>query len=101
MSVNQYVWFAKKDIDFTRYGFDDDNGSYTFWRNNTKRIEIRKRDLRMYFNGLVSDVLVLFQKLIKDDVVYYEEARKVKKHFVMVSDEELETIKKMRGENNE
>ena len=52
MSVNQYVWFAKKDIDFTRYGFDDDNGSYTFWRNNTKRIEIRKRDLRMYFNGL-------------------------------------------------
>lgn len=101
MSINQYVWYGKKDIDFTKYGFEDEVGSYVLWRCNTKRIEIRKRDLRMYFNGIISDVLVVFHNLIINNAIYYTEARKVKKHLVMISDEELETINKMRGKINE
>ena len=44
-----YYFYAKKDIDYTKYRFVEDNKEWTIWRG-TRRITIKKQNMSVSFN---------------------------------------------------
>lgn len=100
MHLNQYVWWAKRDIDFIKYGFKEIEYYFVYEINDNYRIYISKKELRVEFRQLTNDAMVKVAELIKDNIIYYTSNIKVKeKH--LITREEWEVIKKMRGDNND
>ena len=97
-----YCFYAKKDIDYTKYGFVDEGTELIILRD-VRRITIRKKDYSMSFNCITTEILKIFMDMIKDDVVFVKnfKAKPKRNHYMGLTDEEYEIIKKMRNEENE
>ena len=105
--TNKYSWYAKKDIDLTKYGLSDTKEKYSYYsymyfseKMKSSKILIRNSDNLMSFSNITNESLVILSKMLKDGVIYYVENEKYyldKK----ITPEEWEAIKKMRGGKNE
>lgn len=97
----KYCLYAKKGVDYTKYGFVEESGHFTIWRT-TRRIDIKKSDYSLSFNNITNEILKIFADMIKDNVVIIREYKdhKPRTHYINLSDEEYEIIVKMRNENS-
>lgn len=87
--------FAKPNVDYTKYGFKDDGRDCSYWFNNTRRMYFDKKNLRVYFNCMTTEVLFVFYLLAKDNVIEFKQVTKA--HTITLTNEEYEVIMKMRG----
>lgn len=97
--MNKYVWYAKPDIDFKKYGFIENESDYRFWQTNTTRICIEKRTHKVWFNNVFNDIVVKIAELLKDNAIYYEEKTKIKTYKIELTQSEWELILKRRTNN--
>lgn len=96
-------FYAKRDIDYSKYGFvlSENKKEWVIWRG-TRRITIRNDNNSMSFNSITNEILKIFMEMVKDDVIIvkpYKE-RKPRSHYIALDDEEYELIQKMRCEKD-
>lgn len=94
--MTKYQCFVKENIDYSKYGFKEENGQYRFWCSGLVRMTITNK-YQLQFNQVMADVLKVFSEMLKDDIVYFQTKEDVKKHTIKLSDEELKVIQEMRN----
>lgn len=87
--------FAEPNVDYSEYGFRDNGSEWVYWFNNTRRMYFDKNNLRIYFNCMTTEVLFVFYRLVKDNVIEFKKV--IKSHTITLTNEEYEVIMKMRG----
>ena len=92
------VFKVAKNADLRVYGFVKEDKEWILWRR-TRRLWVGL-DRLLHFNSLTNEVLKVFYQMIKDNIVEYKEVpnNKAMYHYVTLSDEEFEQLKKKRGE---
>ncbi len=95
LMANNYLCVAKENVDFSRYGFIRQKGEWIFSLNNTKRITVKKDGI-MRFNNVSIDVLMVFSKLVKDEVIYFQRKEDSRTRSIVVSPKEYQLIMELR-----
>ena len=95
---NFYFYYAKKGIDYTKYGFADEGKEWVVWEN-TRRITIKKSNMLMSFNMVYSKILKIFMDMVLDNVIIVKKYKEhgPRKHYINLTDEEYQIIKKRRA----
>lgn len=103
MRMNEkYYFIAKKDVDYSKYGFEQHEvgGEWIFNFGGLRRIWIDKKR-QIHFNIVVSKSLYIFMKMIQDGVAEVRESRPINyksRHYCILNDEELQMLEKYRKE---
>ena len=96
----KYCFYAKKDINYSKYGFIHEDNEWVIWRG-TRRISIdEKRNNYMSFNMITNEILKIFMQLIKDDLIIFKEKpdqREPRYHYIGLTEEEYELIQRRRN----
>ena len=101
----KYCFYAKKGIDYSKYGFKKDTYrnkiEWVIWRG-TRRITIEEsKGNYLSFNNVTNEVMKIFMDMVKDNVVIFKEKpdhREPRNHYIGLTQEEYEMIQKKRNE---
>lgn len=95
----KYCFYAKKNVDYSKYGFHHSDGQWVIWRS-TRRITIKDSDMSMSFNCPTNEIFKIFMDMVRDDVVIVKEWKDKPRryHYINLDDDEYQMILKKRGE---
>ena len=97
-----YYFYVKKDVDYKKYGFVEDNKEWIVWRG-TRRITIKKANMSVSFNMITNEILKIFSDMVRDGVITCSQVITTPRryHYIGLDDEEYKLIQKRRNEKEQ
>ena len=94
---NKFVCIAKPNVDFTKYGLKDDKTDYNLFLNGLLRIRVNKKGMRkVVFNISTVDSIKVICEMYKDGAISFEPNVKIKRHYLVLTDEEYKLVMEKR-----
>ena len=78
-------------FDYEDLGFRETDEEVCFWQNGTKRIIINKKNNRVQFNCITMEVLMVFTRLVKKNLITFSYVSK-RIESVTISKQEYEDL---------
>lgn len=92
---NKFVCVMKKEVDFSKYGFELEFGNWRYF-DRTLRIEINTKSKKLHFNNVTVDVIKIIVDMAKDKCIEFIPALEAQTHTLLLTNKEYQTIMEMR-----